>query len=305
MPAVRMPAFLTAPDEAVMAEPWRIVRGEVDAALGDDLPSFDPAATIELRRRIAFDPAAVAIACGLGAPERVAAVALWSSRLTGLKGASSAAVGAGTGPQTVDLILTLAGGDLGGALVLRTVLVLADELGTPGPLVAHVPGSVLWEGEPPLVVDLEGTGTRFPTELRRFGDGNGFPPRAAWYLDWDREDLNLPVLGSVRLYLNDAHPMMAGLAAGATDAETARIRETLRFDIARDLVSGALANREFLNDPGGFGAGSVGATVRRLCTRVLFPYDTLDEVAHRARTAPSRFAADLQAALGLYWDAAE
>ena len=87
------------------------------------------------------------------------------------------------------------------------------------------PGSVLWEGEPRFVVDLEGTGTRFPTELRTFGDGNGFPPRAAWYLDWDRDDLSLPVLGSVRLYLNEAHPMMAGLASGTSDAETARIRE--------------------------------------------------------------------------------
>ncbi len=302
MPAVRAPAFLTAPESAVAAEPWRVLRGGTEEDLGEDYASFDPAAMLELRRGLVFDPAEVAAACGLEGLDQVAAVGLWAARLTGLKGASSPVVVTSPGAQTVDLRLSLPCGDIGGALVLRTVLMLAAHRGQPKALVARVPGSVLWEEPQRHVVDLEGTGTRFPTETRRFGVGNGFPSRAAWFLDWDRDDLSLPVLGSVRLYLNEAHPLMAGLAAGAADAETARIRETLKFDLARELVTGALANREFLDDPGAFEAGTVGATIRRLCTRVLFPYSSLDELAVRAKRSPSRFAAELQAALQLYWE---
>lgn len=301
MPAVRAPAFLTAAAGAVTTEPWRIVRAHTEEELGDEHPSFDPAGTLELRRRITFDPAEVAESCGLDGPNQVAAVALWASRLTGLKGASLPVTIPSSGPQAVDLRLSLRGGDLGGALVLRTVLMLAVNRGDESPVVARVQGSVLWDGEPRQIVNLEGAGTRFPTELRTFGVGNGFPSRAAWFLDWDRDDLSLPVLGSVRLYLNDAHPLMAGLAAGAADAETARIRESLKFDLARELVTGALANRDFVEDPGVYEAGTVGATIRRLCSRVLFPYSSLDELALRARTSPSRFAADLQSALQLYW----
>ncbi len=208
------------------------------------------------------------------------------------------------GTQTVELDLSLSCGDLGGALVLRTLLVLTDGPAHVRPLAANVPGSILWEADDRQVVDLEGTGTRFPTELRVFGDGNGFPTRAAWYLDWDRDDLSLPVLGSIRLYLNQAHPIMSRLAGGITTAEVERVREALKFEIARELVSGALADRNS-GGPGGFLGGFVGPGMRRLIARVLFPYATLDEVARTSRTAPGRFTAELQAALDLYWSEAE
>jgi len=303
MPAIRTSAFFTAPLDAVLMDPWVVLRGEDEERLGDDLPAFDPGGRLELRRRLVFDPDAVMAACDLGSGGRIAAVALWSSRLTGLKGASQPATPqAGSGTRDVELRLSLAGGDLGGALVLRTVLLLDLAPAESRPLAAHLPGSILWEGEPRHVVDLEGTGTRFPTELRVFGDRNGFPSRAAWYLDWDRDDMSLPVLGSIRLYLNQAHPMMGSLAGGTEEPDILRVRETLKFDLARELITGALANREFLADPGAFDAGSVGATIRRLCTRVLFPQWTLDELARGVKTAPARFDAELQAALELYWN---
>ncbi len=302
MPAVRAPAFLTAPPDAVAAEPWMVLRGADEVVLDDALPSFDPADTLNLRRRISFDPAAVASECGLEGPHQLGAAALWMSRLTGLRGATQVPIAGGERPTAVDLQLALAGGDLGGVLVLRTVVVLTDSGEGTSKLAARVPGSVLWEAEPRQTVDLEGIGTRFPTELRTFGTGNGFPSRAAWFLDWDRDDLSLPVLGSVRLYLNDAHPLMGRLASGATDAEIARIRETLKYEIARELITGSLSNREFLEDPSAYEVGTIGAAVRRLCTRVLFPYSSLDELAVRARTSPSRFAAELQSALQLYWE---
>ena len=107
------------------------------------------------------------------------------------------------------------------------------------------------------------------------------------------------------MYLNAAHPLMAALAEGQPDPELDRIREALDFDIARQLITGALANRDFLVDPDGFPGGSVGAAVRRLCRGVLFQYSSLEELSVRAKGQPSRFEADLQAAISLYWGTAE
>ncbi len=303
MVTVRTPAFLRAPAETVAAQPWMIRRGADEVELGESLPSFDPGETLELRRRIIFDPSDVAAACGLDGPHQVAAVALWATSGTGLRGSSRPVIIASPGSRVADLQLSLEGGDLGGILVLRTALILAAPATGARPLVARVSGSVLWEGEG-LRVDLEGTGTRFPTELRAFGTGS-FPPKAAWFLDWDREDLNRPVLGSLRLYLNDKHPLMTRVASGPADAETACIRETLKFEIARELITGALTNNEFCANPGSYDAESVGAAIWRLCTRILFPNRSVGELAAWARDSPSRFAAELQSALKLYWQPVE
>ena len=302
MATVRVPTYLVAPASAMVAGPWLVRDGSDWVRLEEELKGFDPGGSIDLKRTVRFDQHRVRTACDLSADDVIGLVPLWSSRLTARKGAGEAFQLRTSEPDgETDLALTLQGGDLGGSLLLRTVLVLVRSAGEGRPLVAHVPGSILWE-DLPHRVDLEGAGTRFPMEMRTFGQGNGFPPRAAWYLDWDRGDLSLPVLGSVRLYLNQAHPRMAAVASGQSDPELDGVREALGFDVVRQLIAGALADREFLADPDGFPAGSVGATVRLLCRGVLFPYSSVEELAHLALSRPSRFEADLQAAVSLYWD---
>jgi hypothetical protein len=306
MSTVRVASFLIPPLGAVVVEPWLICRAGEWVALEEDLRSFDPGGLLELRRTVRFDQGHIRTSCGLSPDDRIGVGLLWSSRLTSLKGAGEIhEPDPALSDVKADLHLQLQGGEIGGSLLLRTVLMLTRSGGEARPLVAHVLGSILWEDDPPKRVDLEGAGTRFPMELRVFGDGNGFPPRAAWYLDWDRGDLSLPVLGSVRLYLNAGHPVMTAVALGDPDLELDRIREALDFDIARQLVIGALANGDFLADPDGFPPGSVGATIRRLCRGVLFQFSTLDELAVRARREPARFEADMQAAISLYWGAPE
>jgi hypothetical protein len=297
---------MAAPPDAVSLEPWLVRAGPDWVTLEDELKAFDPAASIELKRTVRLDQHRLRSRCGLSPDDRVGFVPLWSSRLTSLKGAGEIREpDAAQHDVELDLNVQVSGGDVGGRLLLRTVLMLTHSGGEVRPLVAHIPGSILWEADPGTRVDLEGAGTRFPMELRAFGEGNGFPPRAVWYLDWDRGDLTLPVLGSLRLYLNASHPLMSALAEGRPDPELDRVREALDFDVARQLLSGALANRDFLADPDGFPPGSVGATVRRLCRGVLFQYSSLEEIAVRAKREPSRFEADLQAAISLYWSTGE
>lgn len=301
MSTVRVPAYLSAPDDAVRANPWLVREGDLVEPLGDEYDGFDPAAMLALSCRVFLDQRRIRRACGLGDGDRVGVVGLWSSSSTRLRGASRPEVLAeDAGEATVDLSLALESHSLGGTLVLRTAVILVTRHHDPAPLVPNLLGSVLWEAREPQRVDLEGAATRFPTELREFGRGNSFPPGAAWILDWEPGDLSLPVLGSVRLYMNATHPVMPGLAAGARDPASVVILEALKFDIARQLLTGAFRNPEFVRDSLGYEDGTVGATLRRLCTRVLFPYESIEVVAHRATRDPARFEAELQAGLRLF-----
>ena len=51
------------------------------------------------------------------------------------------------------------------------------------------------------------------------------------------------------------------------------IASAMRFDVGRTLISGALNNREFVEDPYSFEDGSVGEVIRNLLN-VLFPAET-------------------------------
>ena len=119
--------------------------------LDDDLSSFDPSANLELRQTVRFDCSRIRTACGLSEEDRLGVVALWLSRLTTLARVPGRPINSIPRLATWKLNFPCPsrGGDLGGTLVLRTVLMLTQTHGAPTPLIAHVPGSILWEAPTP------------------------------------------------------------------------------------------------------------------------------------------------------------
>lgn len=302
MAIVRIPSYLSAPDDAVQTEHWRLLTGDAtETLLGEEYERFDPGSSLHLACLVQVDQRLVRRVCGLTDGDFVGVVGLWSSSATRLRGAGPLhALEASAAKVEVELALDIPCHLIGGTLSLRIGLVLAAVAHDPAPLLPNRIGSILWESKVPQRVALEGIATRFPTELCEFGRGNSFPPGAAWLLDWDSHDLTMPVLGSVRLYINSLHPLAGALSMAATDPGTSAAREALSYDIARQLVTGALENDNFVRGSEEYEAGSLGEVLRRLCTRVLFPYQSVPSLAKLAEAEPGRFAADLQASLRLF-----
>jgi hypothetical protein len=75
------------------------------------------------------------------------------------------------------------------------------------------------------------------------------------------------------------------------------ILDTLRFDVARALITGALANPDFGDAPE-YEAGTVGRAVGGLI-RALFQFAPAD-VRPRLVEDPARFETDIQGRLGLF-----
>lgn len=301
MTIFRAPSYLTPPQDWVSASAWQVKDGENQIDLGEEYPRFDPAVALVLARTVTFDQTQFRRAAGLSDHDVLGVVALWASSTTGQRAASDVReLDAGVSTALVMQELTIPSGYAGGRIDLRSAVVLARPLGDAGQFAARGRGSVLWRDEEPHRVFVEGSGTRFPVDAIEFGAGNRFPVAALYVLDWDSGDLGLPFLGSVRLHVNTRHPKSALIREPDGSDEARALSEQVRFDVARQLISGALRNREFLDGTVAYPDGSVGKVVVTLCRQMLFQHSSLSRLAGRLQDNPSTFEAELQAALRLH-----
>jgi hypothetical protein len=288
------PTYLLPEDNAVSVGPW------VDAAgveVGELIEHWDPVTDLELTRAVTVDLDAVRSQCGLGADACFALIATWRAPTrTRLGGAGERVeLSTLTGVVRAPLGVTISGPEAGGRLDLTTRLVLRIAGSAASAISPRRPGAILWTDTHRVM--LEGGAARFPTAAVDFFEVPRVPDDAAWYLDWNVHDLSHPVMGGVRLLVNRSNARIVSAVRSATDDPAAPlIRSIIRIDVARQLVRAVLGSDEFMAAPDSFPDESVGRLIRDLIATV-WPGLPIDAVRERALTMPSRFDADVQAAL--------
>lgn len=281
--------FLTAAGGRIAPGAWI----GTDGRRVDLMPDWDYGTEVRISRAVELDLAGIRSDCLLARAARLAITVVWRSTKTATRGASPATML----PETDDhwsgeIRLRLDGAELGGELRLNTRLLLASETGASSGLAPHLVGSVLWQDRHTIL--LEGGGARFPMEVVDFAAARLPAARAAWYLHWPREDLHQPVLGALRLYLNDGHPMMRALLNGELTTELAAgVVSMMRYDAVRSLVTAVLADDEFIDDVGAYADGSVGALLRRLLN-AYWPDQSPTSLRNHLMVAPEAFNSELQ-----------
>jgi hypothetical protein len=113
-------------------------------------------------------------------------------------------------PYEVTLEASLAGVELGGRLVLTTLVVARSPRPT-GAFAASLPGSILWREV--HATHLEGVGPQFPTDSEPFDVTRPDIAQAGWVLSVDSSDLDALFTSCVRLTLNDSRPIVQQLLA--------------------------------------------------------------------------------------------
>jgi hypothetical protein len=291
------PPYLLPPDDAVHAEEWRDLDGR---QVGDRLEHWDPFTNLELVQVVSIDLDVVREACALGPDSAFAVTASGYSGHTRL-GVEAPAVDLGLldGRVRAPLTIFIEGATAGGRLDLLTRLVLRTPGTAPSPISPRRAGAVLWSQEARLA--LEGGAARFPVSVADFALIPRLPDTAAWALDWDPADLEIPVLGGLRLLVNSNTPrLIAAVRSGSTDAESAVIRAFVTFDVGKSLVHSALGNERFVDSPEEFEAGSVGRMLFELIT-ACWAGTPVGTLRARAIHDPARLDAELQAHLGYVW----
>jgi hypothetical protein len=262
------------------------------------LPDWDPATPLDIAITAELDMGSIQQECGLTTADTLRLAIVWHSAGTGLRGRGDIYDIQGIADTIrVELGLSIAGALLADRIRVSTQLVLANEPSLrQSNIVARHPGSLLWSEERTVI--LEGKDSRFPTELITFADSSWLPERAAWFLDWEPDDLHLPVLGHVRLFINADHSSVSRAVTQALP-EDEDIRSAIRFDVGRTLILTALADDDFVGSYKKYDDSSIGAAIRRLL-QGLFPFETIESLAMKRRTQASRFECLLQARLDLF-----
>lgn len=298
MTRVQMFPYLRPVSTRFVATPWKDLSTTTSRPDQEPLSHRDPVLPFLATRTVILDQQGIRQDCMLGNEDRLRLAVIWHSTGTGLRGAGSRIdlEPDETGPQ-VDLQLQIDGAQISDTIRIETDLVLASTGTGNHRLAPHRAGSLLWRDV--QTVQLGDDISFFPTELIDFGtNASWLPSDAGWYLDWDPADLEVPALGRLRLLLNSDHPVIARSVSGSEQSDRA-VQDTIRFEVGRTLVMGALDSDDFVAQADTYPDGSIGTALRRLI-HALFPTDTLTGLQQYRRQQPFRFECQLQATLRLF-----
>lgn len=279
---------------------WELLSADAATPLPLALPGLDYGSILRLRREVIIDAAGVRADCGLASDAPLLAAASWSSPGTMLRRSlTSTPVSEKDGVCIVELTGAIAGTDISTSLHIDTAVLAASRPASPAPLSPRHAGAVLLQER--QTIQLDTPHSLFPIEVTDFSKGFWANPEAGWRLSWNVRALDQPFLGSVRLFVNAAHPQVVHAVSGeAASAEASAIRSTIYFDTARALVLGALANEDFVERDGDYAEGSCGRIIYAMI-QMLFPGDEAAGLAAAASQRPDYFNTDLQARLRLFW----
>jgi hypothetical protein len=288
------PPYLLPPAAAVSASAWKSSDG---SALPDRLDHWDPFTDTEVGRTVDVDADLVRSACSLDSDATFAVLASWWSSRTRL-GAMSDAVELGTrgGVLRTTLALVVPGPAAGGRVDFQTFLILRHPGAAPSLVSPRREGAILWNEE--VRVAFEGAAARFPVASVDFTAVSRLPDDGGWALEWDIEDLDGPVLATVRLLLNErSETLMNAVRSGSTDPRSTVMRSFVMYDVARTLVHGALRSERFVENPETFDEESVGRMLVEFIA-LCWPGVPITALATRLQEDPVRIDAELQAHIG-------
>lgn len=271
---------------------WQLRQGDVEVQLGEDHPGWDPSIDVELTRRLVVEGERLREECALGADARVRLLAGWYSE----NGRSKCF------PWRYDLSvsdrfegtiqLRVPGAELATSVDLVAGVVLVAPARIQPKVAAQIPGSWLWRDVQEL--RLEHTRGRFPMEWTDFAR-SGLPAEAPWYLDWPSQSWDAPLLGSLRLRLNETNPTMKGIVELVeTDSKRQMVIRAAILDVAKQLVIAALDSDEFVEHHASYPERSVGFCVRLLIA-MAFQHESIATVRSLMRDHAGDFHVRLQA----------
>jgi hypothetical protein len=292
LPAVR--PYLTT--EAVETGPWEVyVAGEARDA---DLPidGWDYLTELQVRSVVDVDIDQVWADCDLPYDTGVSLVALWHSRAANNRGVGSKEPVWDT--SRVLLSSSIPSSEVAERLTLTRQLVLDEDISPDNPLAPSRAGSILWI-EPPeerTTLLLEGDAARFPTQLASFV--GTVHEGAAWLLDLAVDRLDDSPMSALLLWVNESHPAIETMRQTAGHPMGRTIESVMQWDVARQMITAALANEEFRDRWGHFDPDSLGGTLQLLIQRAL-PGEEPDALHALASSRPRLFEARLQSALDL------
>lgn len=293
--------------DRVHAEPWRLGSDVMGDLLPHALPNWDYDTDVTMSRLVQVDLNGVVEDCGLPADALLClSVRYWASTALIRRTAFYEPFRVSGGKVAIEVLATAQGDELGGRLVIETLLELAEQIPHTDPFVAWRSGSILWSDQ--VQTHLEGTAGLLPVAPASFREA-GLPEGAAWYVSMDGGDWQQAAMGSLLILLNTDNIAVrqAIEAEKSGPAEVSAMWGLLEVDIVCDLVGKALDDDAFVEmesveierEKELTMAGLIQALIRTYLAR---PTESVEGATYRLRDErrrdPSRFRAYVHAGIG-------
>ncbi|GAA1815153.1 hypothetical protein GCM10009812_04830 [Nocardioides marinus] len=256
---------------------WWFEREGVRAPLPDLMPAWDYSVRDRIGLNVDIDAMTVREKTGIENISDLEVVALVDCPST-LKRFVHRSRLAPHASQEVEVVIDLPPGEVAHRLDVAAFLLLATDL-PPKSRTASRSGSRLATG-PSRRVLLEGDASRFPTEAVSFASLNWAD--VPWTLNAVFFDLSDSFMGSVRLLVNEDHPLGRAVLSAEVDPAT---DSRLKLEVLRTLV-GVVAAQENL-DHDDYPPESIGEVVASMCS--VFLNRTLAEAVHIYQRDPIKF----------------
>lgn len=252
--------FRTALATDVEPSVWHYEREpDVPVKVAASIPGWDYLMPLKLRREVVVHTDRLRTACGLSSESEIRLVVTIHSAQSRYRAVhyQSGPLAEERSAQSVRCVLDST--KLAGDILIDTEIVLMRNAGPRKAFLAHLPGSRLFSER--LVVELEGSSSRMPTEIAKFSDQFGWlaAPRAPWYVTCG-VSLHAPVMSALRLYINSEEPAFAEAARGADPL----VVTLLGADVTRRILLAALDDDQFVRETHDYAEGTLGEVAGRL-----------------------------------------
>lgn len=149
-------------EDVVVGEAWQLVTEDGDITLPEALPDWDYQMDLHLRRELRVDLDRVRSQAGLRSDTALTLAVVWTATGSSLSGPAKHVRLTAGGTVQVELDVRLRGEELGGLLLLDTVLVLAERRPDARPSSPRRAGSVLWSDRASLRLQGDAPSSPWP-----------------------------------------------------------------------------------------------------------------------------------------------
>ena len=283
--------YRTVPEELCELSAWVRFDAEGNSEpIGDSIAGWDYDSPLNLGRSLKLYPKSVVKCLGLDPKDAIVSVVVTAETgPTSYRWLVSRADVPDVGSWKHEIQFQVDSANLAQRLNLTTEILLARKIESKEAFVPKRLGSRLFRDI--QAVQLEGSLGRFPMEMIDFQKGLPFlqASNSLWYLDWDPSRPESQFLGTVRLYVNSAHPEISNLVQAAEPT----ILSILRCDVIRAMCEVMLLSEDFVSNYADFDVDMVGGQVREWL-QLAYGAEKPELLKSKLDSSPGRFEARIQ-----------
>jgi len=280
-------------NDGITLGPWQIEAAGEKEFLEEAIPGWDYQAPIHISRSFSIDTDQIKSDTRLEDGSTIMLTVVAASPAARFRSCIAQSAEIVVGGQKIEgqLVAALDSTRLCEKLILTSELVLVRTNGK-SRFVAHLPGSRLYQEN--FAVQLEGGASRFPMTTCDFEKDLSRLriARAKWYLWSGQLDYSVPVTQGLMLYINSGRQNVLDAVISNEPLTLA----SMSVDVARQLLTSAVADEEFDLDYSLYPENSVGHAICGLML-ICFPDMEKDQVMKLRDTDPGRFDAMIQSAV--------